>query len=761
MNSGWISRLRRIGAGKASRNGQPADVKATTSGSQASDLAYLADAPIESSVADKFKRWQFAQRVAETIVNHRDPSSIAIGIYGAWGEGKTSVLNLIEERLESEPNIIPVRFNPWSVDNEPAVVLAFFGTLAQALGKKLPGRKEQLGKLLAASSSLFMVTRVLPGGIDASGLAKSLGERLSSTSIAARRKQIETILVEEKKRVVVLIDDIDRLDRAEIQLVFKLVKLSADFAFTAYVLAFDETMVAAALGEKYGEGTQEAGRSFLEKIVQVPLRLPQVNRAVLYELCLEDVWSAFTDAGILLTQAEQREFAQLFADGLGPRLRTPRMAKRYANALSFALPILKGEVNPIDVALIEGLRTFYPRLYESIRENPRVFLVQPWGILSSPEQHQKTARAIMQAALEGLTEGEINAARSLLETLFPQLEAVLRHTPYFMQTRPEWSLQQRIASTSYFNRYFGYAVPEGELQDQDIQSFLSLAQSANGEGIRTEMVRIIETKAGNQFLAALRLRAELLQEDVARVLIGATRSSGPLLASQSGSGSGSQEQGALLIAALLRRLPSEQQRYQVAKQVVCEAEPVRFAVECLWWIAPTLARQPSLLTPEHEKELGSLLATRIQTMAGQTNILQQSPHEAAPLLDMWARGHSRDETNDYIGAELRRNPTMCIEVLKLFTGQVIEPLGGMLRWPSYTSTDYKALAAVVDPEIVSGGLREQYGSWLDEPMTSAIDISEEQVLAHNFVEFHQAHVRKDQEATTSQAGATNQSETHS
>ena len=67
-----------------------------------------------------------------------------------------------------------------------------------------------------------------------------------------------------------MIDDIDRLDRTETQAIFKLVKLSASFNHTSYVLAFDDEIVAAAIGEKYGQGGLEAGRAFLEKISGPP-----------------------------------------------------------------------------------------------------------------------------------------------------------------------------------------------------------------------------------------------------------------------------------------------------------------------------------------------------------------------------------------------------------------------------------------------------------------------------------------------------------
>jgi len=53
---------------------------------------------------------------------------------------------------------------------------------------------------------------------------------------------------------------------------------------------------------------------------------------------------------------------------------TPRQGKALSNAISFALPLLKGEANSVDVMLVEATRIFFPRLYTVIRDNPTLFL---------------------------------------------------------------------------------------------------------------------------------------------------------------------------------------------------------------------------------------------------------------------------------------------------------------------------------------------------------------------------------------------------
>src|SRR2546427_5494048 len=79
---------------------------------------YSADQPIRSKEEDRFNRWPFAKRIAETLAARRDPSSLVLAIYGPWGDGKTSTLLMMEEALKEHGQVATVRFNPWHFDSE-------------------------------------------------------------------------------------------------------------------------------------------------------------------------------------------------------------------------------------------------------------------------------------------------------------------------------------------------------------------------------------------------------------------------------------------------------------------------------------------------------------------------------------------------------------------------------------------------------------------------------------------------------------------
>ena len=432
---------------------------------------YSSDQPIRSKSEDRFNRWAFAKRIADTFASRNDVASIVIGLYGPWGDGKTSTLRLMEAALQEHVHVVVIRFNPWHFQSEDQLLRGFFATLAQALGKSLPTMREKIGKIIKDYGSLLSLASISVGNVKVAPgeAAKGLGEALSTVELDELQTRIENLLAKGGKRVVVLIDDIDRLDRTETQAIFKLVKLSASFNHTSYVLAFDDEIVAAAIGEKYGQGGLEAGRAFLEKIIQVPLHLPPPDETALRQMTFEGVDAVVTQSGITLSQEHLDAFVRHFVDGLEPQLRTPRHAKLYVNALTFALPLLKDEAHPVDLMLIEGIRIFYPKLYTAIRDNPEYFLERGGNGYQQHEAHRQRVAAIIDEALEGGGIPDKGQVRSrLLEVLFPRLS----NMAYGHEWDNRWAREQRICSGEYFKRFFTYSVPPGDVSDIEVGRLL-------------------------------------------------------------------------------------------------------------------------------------------------------------------------------------------------------------------------------------------------------------------------------------------------
>jgi predicted KAP-like P-loop ATPase len=314
-------------------------------------MTVVTDKPITKIADDRFGRSEFAKRIAGVISSLKDKSSIVVSVNAPWGEGKTSVLKMIEEELSNSENSIVVWFNPWRFPDENQLLLNFFQTLDSHLKFKLKGVSEKIGEgfkdIVTFLSGIEVMGFALGGGV------KNVAEkRLPGTDIEGATTKVKDALQESPKKIVIFMDDIDRLDSREVQAVFRLVKLTADFPNTAYILAFDDEKVAASLADQFGG--EEAGRSFLEKIVQVSLPVPPADSKVLRRMVFDGVDSALNSIGAELSQEEARQFVTVFDKSFSRMFSSPRTVKRFTNMLNFALPILKSEVNNLDLILIEG-----------------------------------------------------------------------------------------------------------------------------------------------------------------------------------------------------------------------------------------------------------------------------------------------------------------------------------------------------------------------------------------------------------------------
>src|SRR5262249_5908194 len=155
-------------------------------------------------------------------------------------------------------------------------------------------RAKQFGTELERYGRLLSPFKFLPGiGNVVEMLSESakragtyIQEKTALGSVRAQRAKIEHALHELGKRVVIVIDDIDRLEVGEIRDVMRLVRLTADFPGVRYLLAFDRARVEKALGEG-GEG-----RAYLEKIFQVTIHVPEIRQDDLIQFLLEELDTA-------------------------------------------------------------------------------------------------------------------------------------------------------------------------------------------------------------------------------------------------------------------------------------------------------------------------------------------------------------------------------------------------------------------------------------------------------------------------------------
>jgi hypothetical protein len=700
---------------------------------EVSQVQYQSDQPITRRAQDRFNRAPFASRIAETIAKRNDPSSIVIGLYGPWGDGKTSVLEMMEEALKANSDVIVIRFNPWHFQSEELLLRGFFTTLAHGLEKSLPNLKEKAGEMLKKYGSLLSL-----GSPALGGAAKSLGETLSTIGLSELKKRIDALLSDSRKRLVILVDDIDRLDRDETHSIFKLVKLSASFEHTCYVLAFDDEVVSAALGQRYGAGGREAGRAFLEKIIQVPLHLPPASRTSLQMLAFEGVENALRQADISLEQSKIDAFVRHFGDGLEPKLETPRLAKLYANALSFALPLLKGEANIVDVMLIEGIRVFYPRLYTGIRDNPDMFLHSDReDRRRGLEMTLSPVDVLLEKSLIGMTKDQRERIKDrLLKPLFPRIGNAI----YDNQWDNTWAKDQKICSSQYFDRFFTYGVPDGDVPDAQINSLITDIATSDHVIQRELLQGFVNRRSVPRLVSMLRERVDSMDQDKAIPLAESIARNADLLPRERGPMvmGGTMMQGGILISQLIGRVESKQ-RLSLAESILQIAEPVWFAMECMRWIrhSSDTPEDCRLLSDDGELLLKVILMKRIAAADSANPLYLQYPKDAPSLYWMWSELDKEQEIGVKLTARFSAFPEEIDAFLDTFVGEGWEIESGLPVRSSFERRNYDSVCKLISAEFILGNLRQRYGTELNNPQSYPDDqFSTAKKFAHQFVFIH-------------------------
>ena len=402
------------------------------------------DNPIEERGQDIVGRNSLAQRFADQVMDLDSSKGVVVGVLGPWGCGKTSFLNLARRHFDDRG--IPVlEFNPWMFSNTGQLVKSFFGELAAQLRLNGDDTLSEIGTDFLNYAPYFLC--LFPEGQIVSPLARIAGGAIGrrNRGVEHERRQIENALRELPRRIIVVIDDVDRLSTSEIRDVFKLVRLIANFPNIVYIVAFDRDRVESALDM---HGIQ--GSDYLEKILQISEDLPVVPVPLMrrqicasLRLSLEQI----TDSGPF----DDQVWKLVLQDIVVPLIRNLRDVNRFSVAFHTALRSFKGQIQVADVLALEAIRIFLPHVFKHLHS--AIDPLTGSGVADSdpgdsrPRREQKVAKLIESAGdrsrvVESLVRRCFPAARHLVDTDSPEI-------------KPEevWIRERRIANEHILRLY--------------------------------------------------------------------------------------------------------------------------------------------------------------------------------------------------------------------------------------------------------------------------------------------------------------------
>ena len=435
------------------------------------------DQPLKSPENDRLGFAPFAKKIADIIKAMQVNDSIVFAVQGKWGSGKSTFLNFINFYLNDSDSTIIVKFNPWWFGNKEDLLMKFFLIMQSTLGKT--DKFEKVVKHLIDFSKILMpiLNSVSPMiGTIGNALFESANKILPDKTLEGLKSEISEALKEINYKIVVLIDDIDRLSGEEIRELFAIIKAIADFPNTIYILAFDKEIVARSL-EKVQEGK---GEEYLEKIIQVPIELPLINKISIRNMLIEELNTILI--GTPEELFDKTYWGNVFWDGIDFFINNVRDIKRLTNAIRITYPSVKGEVNPIDFIAIETIRIFCPEVYYVIKNNPDKFCGHTFDFYDTSLASRDELELLKQFHQNWISnlnysEEKTKNVINLLKRLFPKFESALGNTRYSSDWESEWRKKCRICSKEIFPRFFLFSIPSDDLSKHEIENILNSANN--------------------------------------------------------------------------------------------------------------------------------------------------------------------------------------------------------------------------------------------------------------------------------------------
>jgi energy-coupling factor transporter ATP-binding protein EcfA2 len=405
--------------------------------------------PIETSAEDKLERSRFIERLTAALINPttRKSTGVVIGITGPWGSGKSSILNLLDEHIRTQYNdALIVRFDPWLVSGRNDLIGEFLGELIGTINadKRHLGKFKTFGMTVAQYGAQLspMGNLWIPGaGAILSGSFRAMEKALSNkASLSELRAKLIKELEEISTPIVVLIDEIDRVEDGEIRAVAQLVRSVADFPGISYVLAYDHDRVIQALGSDVpSERRDERGKGYLEKIVQLQIPLPVTFDDEITRLLIADLRALTSELGLPNNFESNQRYRGLMQVLIGDVIHTPRDIRRLVGTFHVLAGMLSGEVDWIDLLAYSALLIKSPATVERMRRDPDEFLAQPLSARGIAQYLEREQSSYEERLNKLIPKTEQNAAtKALLGFLFPSLseDSVDEHADAFGQRRP-------------------------------------------------------------------------------------------------------------------------------------------------------------------------------------------------------------------------------------------------------------------------------------------------------------------------------------
>ena len=330
----------------------------------------ISDDPILTEDQDLVNFSPTVGKLADILLSDKHPKSISIGLIGPWGNGKSSVIQMTKSKIDSSEQfkkneIIVIHFLPYLNHNESDIINEFFTLLSNALSPYSGRLSNQIVDYSEKLTDLYQNKSL-------STFLENHITNFTQSSACELYENINKMLDETDKKIIVFIDDLDRLNQKEILQTLKLIRNTANFTNTFFVLAMDKQYVIKRLTEK----GNILDTKFVDKFFQLEIYLPEIDNSLLKQYFTKEMLRPFTPAPADLEfrlKAALLEPNLLFKD----YVKNFRDVKRVVNQIKYDLSLFQEDfayLNLKDFINFTFFKLKFPQFLKHLNDSRGDFL---------------------------------------------------------------------------------------------------------------------------------------------------------------------------------------------------------------------------------------------------------------------------------------------------------------------------------------------------------------------------------------------------
>lgn len=709
----------------------------------------LSDRPILCAAEDQLGLQPFCATLAKGLREMAPAEGMVVALHAPWGSGKTSALNLLQRHLavldiaelskrgvdevakmaaarpdapaDDERKLAEewvhllakhakklkttvIRFNPWYFSGQENLFKAFFGVLGTELSianntkvasavAAILKRGDAAGSMLGAAAGLAVAG---PGGAAGGAtiggfFGKLAGDKFDKKeSLEASLQQLREALQASDRRLLIVIDDIDRLLPEELRQILTLIKSLGNLPNVTYLLAFARAEVTDLI--------KRAGISnadYLEKIVQVSFELPRVDRYALRNMLFSRLDTIRRGKEL----EDTSRWSQAFFNHIDTYLQTPRDITRLCNSLQVIWPAVEDEVDWSDLVVLEILRLHEPDIYDLVLEK----LDNLTGEARSFSDEKEWAKALVPTANNS---PEPALAKEALMYLFPRLAKAWEPNS-FVYTKDNQALRnRRLQCAEYARNYFALAPAPDQFTAAQIRdlfkaddpkdAFDMLFEEAKGRKTRQNLTMVCrllqqireEITPANKLSATLARAILAKSDDIVRI-----RDSERMLFETSND--------LRLIWVLVEALRThpENERAAVAREWFDGTTGAAVLVRFISTMTSKSDNSSETIFPDADYDaLRTLATTTVRALSKEPDFLRKP--QGASLLYTWGHLAGFDEVTAWLKTRLKEDQAV-LELAAIMPSEVYSSPGGL-----WYRVDRKGWALILDVDDFTKKLRK-------------------------------------------------------